>query len=165
MLKSFFNASSDLFNRAAGQFRSLRNLEAGSSAYSKAMFEAIKLCQQAIQKYPKDGDAHVLLANLYYLAAFDCFMSIGYPFFLARASAVMQAAKESRMYIKQRQIADKVFRGILEQLSSQNQIPDNEVLPLPNDLPQLRRDYYQKAIDSSFIVEMIAFYRENNIGG
>ncbi len=163
MLKSFFSASSDLFNQATEHYRRLRYLEMGSPEYSKSLFETIRLCQLAIQKYQKDGDAHVLLANAYDMAALDCIFSKGFPFFLARAVAVMQTAKDERMYIKQRGIADKVFSGTLEQLSSQEQYLGDDVLPLPNDKQLLRKDYYQKAIDPSNLVDMINLHDKCNI--
>ncbi len=98
--KLFGTPKNSPFNQATEYFQNLRYYESGSPQYVSTILEIIRLCQMAIQGNKNDGDAHVLLANVYVLAALDCTYTKGYPYFLARSAAVMQATRSRKMYIK-----------------------------------------------------------------
>ena len=150
MLKKLFSPlKNDPFNQANEHFHRLRYFESGSPQFENAIFEIIRLCQLAIQKDTHNGDAHVLLANAYLLAALNCAFSKGYPFFLARAAAVIQATRRERMYIKNKGIADKIYRGIYEQLSEQTPDWVEGVNRLTNDMNTLHVGFYANAINPS----------------
>jgi len=155
MLSKLFGSPKKFpFNQANEHFRNLRLYESGSPQYINAILEIIRLCQMAILSNKHDGDAHVLLANAYLLATCRCTYGKGYPYFLARAAAVIQATRAGSMYIKNREIADKIYRGIVEQLSTQ--MPDwvEGVQRLPKDMNQLQQGYYDAAISSSSLDEI-----------
>lgn len=152
--KLFGSLKNDKFNQATERFRNLRYYESGSPQYINTILEIISLCRKAIQSNKNDGDAHVLLANAYYLAALRCTFQKGYPYFLARAAATIQATRIGSMYIKNREIAEKMYGGVVQQLSTQ--MPDwvEGVERLPKDMNQLQTMYYDAAINSSSLDEM-----------
>ena len=152
--KLFGSPKNHPFNQATEHFRNLRYYENGSPQYVNAILEIIRLCRMAIQSNKNDGDAHVLLANAYFLAALGCTFQKGYPYFLARAAAAIQATRQGSMYIKERQIAEKMYGGVIEQLSTQ--MPDwvEGVEHLPKDMNQLQKLYYDAAVNSSSLDEM-----------
>jgi tetratricopeptide (TPR) repeat protein len=163
MLRKLFGSPKNFpFNQANEHFRNLRFYESGSPQYINAILEIIRLCQMAIQSNKHDGDAHVLLANAYLLATCRCTYRKGYPYFLARAAAVIQATRAGSMYIKNREISDKIYRGIVEQLSTQ--MPDwvEGVQRLPKDMNQLQQGYYDAAISSSSLDEMTTALTNDN---
>lgn len=149
MLKNLFGASKkNYFNQALEEYRKIGNHPGGGQEILNIMLEIIRLCQLAIQENKNDGDAHVLLANIYLLSAMNNSFSEGYSFFLARAAATIQAVKTRHMYIKNNQIADSVYKGIINQLT--DKIPDwvKKGNSLPNDMDKLEREYYAEAISS-----------------
>lgn len=152
--KLFGSPKNHPFNQATEYYRNLRNYESGSPQYVNAILEIIRLCRMAIQSNKNDGDAHVLLSNAYFLSALSCTFQKGYPYFLARAAATIQATRQGNMYIKERQIAEKMYNGVVEQLSTQ--MPDwvEGVERLPKDMKQLQQKYYESAIQSSSLDEM-----------
>lgn len=155
MLNKLFGSSKNHpFNQATEHYRSLRHYDNGSPQYINTILEIIRLCRIAIQSNKSDGDAHVLLANAYFLAALSCAFQKGYPYFLARSAAAIQATRRGTMYIKDRQIAEKMYNGVVEQLSTQ--IPDwvENMERLPKDMNQLQQLYYDAAVDSSSLDEM-----------
>jgi hypothetical protein len=157
MLNKFFGSlKNDPFNQANEHYQNLRNYKSGSPQYKNSILEIIRLSRMAILRNKDDGDAHVLLANAYFLAALNCGFQKGYPYFLARAAASIQATRIVRIYIKNRELADKVYNGIVEQLATQ--MPDwvEGVERLPEDVNQLYKSYYDAAIDSSTLEEMDA---------
>jgi tetratricopeptide (TPR) repeat protein len=165
MLSKLFGSPKNFpFNQANEHFRNLQFYEIGSAQYINAILEIIRLCQTAIQNNKHDGDAHVLLANAYLLATCRCTYGKGYPFFLARAAAVIQATRSGIMYIKNREIADKIYKGIVEQLSTQ--MPDwvEGVQRLPKDMTQLQQRYYNVAINSSSLDEIKTALTTDNAG-
>jgi len=152
--KLFGSMKNDRFNQAKEQFQNLRNYESGSSEYVSTILEVIRLCQMAIQGNKNDGDAHVLLANTYLLAALSCTFGKGYPYFLAKAAAVIQVFRTGSMYIKNRDNAEKVYGGIVEQLTTQ--MPDwvEGVQRLSKDMNELHQVYYSNAINPSSLIEI-----------
>lgn len=155
MFNSLFDPSENSpFNRATELFHNLRNYPSGSEVYVNTILEIIKLCQIAIQEVSFDGDAHVLLANVYLLAALNGGFTRSYPFFLAKAASVIEATKTSNMPITNREIADKIYKGIFEQLSTQ--MPDwvKNVQKLPKDMSQLQKKYYKGALTPSSLEEI-----------
>ena len=58
------------------------------------------------------------------------------------------------MPIRNREIADKIYKGIVEQLSTQ--MPDwvKNVQKLPKDMSQLQKQYYKDALNSSSLEEI-----------
>jgi len=152
--KLFGSPKNHPFNQATEHFRNLRYYESGSPQYVNTILEIIRLSQMAIQSNKHDGDAHVLLSNAYFLAALSCTFKKGYPYFLARAAATIQATRLGSMYIKNREIAEKMYGGVVKQLSTQ--MPDwvEGVERLPKDMNQLQKMYYDAAINSSSLDEM-----------
>ena len=152
--KLFGSIKNHPFNQALEHFQNLRFYEMGSPQYVNTILEIVRLCRMAIQIDRHDGDAHVLLANVYLLATLWCTLNKGHPYFLARAAATIQATRTGRMFIKNREIADKVYGGIVKELSTQ--MPDwvEGVEQLPGDMSQLQREYYDSAISSLSLDEI-----------
>ena len=155
MFNNLFDSSENSpFNQATELFHNLRNFPSGSADYLNTILEIIKLCQAAIQKVSFDGDAHVLLANVYLLAALNGVFTKSYPFFLAKAASVIEATKTGNMPIRNRENADKVYRGIVEQLSAQTPNWVKNVRQLPKDMSRLQKQYYKDALDPSTVEEI-----------
>lgn len=152
--KLFGSPKNHPYNQATGHFRNLRNYPSGSAEYLNAILEIIRLCQIAIQINKFDGDAHVLLANAYLLAALNSIFGKGYPFFLARAAAVIQATKSGSMYLKNRENRDKIYEGIVNQLSTEMPNWLEGVQHLPVDMNQLQKGYYGQAINPTGLDEI-----------
>ena len=131
MLNKFFgSAKNQPFNQALAHFRNINSYERGSPELASALFEIIRLCQIAIDESNKrDGDAHVLLANAYALAATG--FPESYSYFLPRALATIQATRAGSMYIKNRETADKVYTDIVKLLTEVGGIP-----PMTKDMLQ-----------------------------
>ena len=142
------------FNQATELFYTLRNYPSGSVMYVNTILEIIELCQRAIQEVSFDGVAHVLLATAYLLVALNGVFTKSYPFFLAKAASVIEATKTGNMPIRNREIADKIYRGIVEQLSTQ--MPDwvKNVQQLPKDMSRLHKKYYKDALNPSTLEEI-----------
>ncbi|MBI3169890.1 MAG: hypothetical protein HYZ22_15515 [Chloroflexi bacterium] len=150
------NSSEDsLFDQATEFFRSIRNYPVDSANYISAIIEVIKLCQKAIQEVGFDGDAHVLLANAYLLAALSGAFTKSYPFFLARAASVIEATKTDNMPIRNREIAEKIYRGVVDQLSIPLPSWVKDVQQLPKDMRRLHKQYYEDAINPLTLDEMM----------
>jgi hypothetical protein len=146
--KLFGSPKNHPFNQALEHFQKLPHYESGTAQYVNTILEIIRLCQIAIQNNKNDGDAHVLLANTYLLATLSSAFKKSYSFFLAKAASVIQTTRAGGgMYIKNRENADKVYQGIVSQLSTQ--IPDwvEGIELLPKDMNELQRSYYRSAID------------------
>lgn len=152
--KLFGSPKNHPYIQATEHYRNLRYFEMGSTQYVNEILEIIRLCRMAIQNNNNDGDANVLLANAYLLAALSCVLQDGYPYFLARAAATIQATREGGLYMKERQYADKLYNGVIEQLSSQ--MPDwyEGLKRLPKDMKLLNQKYYDSAINSSSLDEL-----------
>ena len=78
------------FNDALDIYSSLRRYPERSSQYRQQLRHVVSLCQEAIALNEKHGDAHVLLANSYFLMYIDGFPETGNPLPLHLASAVIQ---------------------------------------------------------------------------
>jgi hypothetical protein len=104
MFKYLFNIQNHPFNRAAKRFRQLRYLEQSGWEYWRTIIEIIKLCWEAIGLNKYDGDAHVMLANAYLLAAFGAFQEFkpeGYIHNMSCCAAIIYEWKTNpRMYSK-----------------------------------------------------------------
>ena len=143
--------TSEYYVQALRHYQNLRNYPNNSPQAVNTIYIIIKLCQLAISDNKFDGDAHVLLANGYLLAATLCVYGKGYSFFLARAAAVIQAVKTRNMQINERENADKIYKGVSTMLSAQDKFPEWALVePLPTNMDLLERAYYQRATDPSY---------------
>ena len=148
MLKYLFNIKNHPYNRAAKKFRQLRYLDQGNQECQLAIAEINKLCREALILNKYDGDAHVLLANVYLLAAFSDlqeFNSEGYVHNMSHCAAVIYEWKiYPRMYSKEKENGEKIYQRVINAL--EEPLPDWMNMGLPNDISKLHKDYYAKAI-------------------
>lgn len=147
MFKYLFNPQNHPFNRASKLFGQLRYLEQSGQEYWRTIIEIIKLCWEAIKINKYDGDAHVMLANAYLLAAFRAFQELkseGYVYYMSRCAAVIYEWKTNpRMYSKEKEQGEKIYREIINRLKGP--LPDWMDRDLPKDIRKLHNDFYMKA--------------------
>lgn len=129
------------YNRAVNQFRQLRRYSQDSPKYKKALFEVIRLTKEALRKNKRDGDAHVLLANAFYLAAFMDFTSDNVSRYLPLAAAVIFEWKSSPMYTKDKEIGNKIYYGTLDALRDWMDSTKPE-----KTIQELHSEYYQQSL-------------------
>jgi len=153
MLKALFgSAKDDPYNQALDHFRKIRNLSVSDAAYMSNLLAIIRLCQLAIRMRPADGDAHILLANAYLLAAFSDPFGELYAFALARAAAAIHQWNVVPMRSKEKAIGAKVLQGIQAQLAQER--PDWMGMSIPGDIARLHSDYYDDAVDPASLDQM-----------
>jgi hypothetical protein len=148
MFKNLFNIQNHPFNRAAKLFSQLRYLNQSGEEYWQTIVKIINLCCKAIKLNKNDGDAHIMLANVYLLAAFGAFQEFkpeGYIHNMSRCAAVIYEWKTNpRFYSKEKENGEKIYRQVIERL--EDPMPDWMNMKLPTDIRQLHKDYYIKAI-------------------
>ena len=133
------------YNKAADQYRKLRQFPQDSMEYEETLLNVIRLTKEALRKNKRDGDAHVLLANEYYLASLMDFPSDNYSRYLKFAAAVIFEWKSTPMYAKAKDIGEKVYYGVLEELN--REIPEWMGLNRPDGtMEELHSRYYQQAL-------------------
>ncbi|MCB0211522.1 MAG: tetratricopeptide repeat protein [Anaerolineae bacterium] len=153
MLKALFGlGKNDLFNQALNEFRKLHNLQDDNGSFIITAIEVIRLCQLAIHKSNSDGDAHVLMANAYYLAA----MTIpgeGHTYCLPRAAAVIYQWKTNRLYTKNLANGEKIYQSVLEAI--EHPIPGWATnMSFGDDMRGMHSRLYHEAINPDCIVEL-----------
>jgi hypothetical protein len=147
LLKYLFNPKIDPYNKAAKLFGQLRNLDDQGQEYWNILLEGVLLCCEAIKLNKYDGDAHVMLANFYLLAAFIAIPRHpeGYVFNISRCSALMYEWKHNkRMHSKFTEQGDKIYGEIVQRLKEPN--PEWLNIELTRDMSKLHEDFYKKAI-------------------
>ena len=133
------------YNKAVEHFGKLRIFSQDSPRYKETLLEVIRLTKEALRKNKRDGDAHVLLANVYYLAALMDFPSDNYSRYLPLAAAVIFEWKSTPMYTKSKEIGEKVYYGVLEAVN--RDIPEWMGIPKPEGtIEELHSQYYQQAL-------------------
>ena len=153
MLKALFgSAKDDPLQQAIDHFHKLRNFSPGDPAYNATLLMIVRLSQLTIQQRKADGDAHVLLANAYLLAAFSDPFGEAYPFALARAAAAIYHWKTVPMHTKEGEIGEKIFRGVENELAKDR--PSWMGPALPNDISQLHQTHYEKAKDPTAVEDL-----------
>lgn len=140
------------YNQAIEHFKKLRQLDSSDPAYSGTLLKVINRCQLAIHKRRAHGDAHVLLANAYLLAALSFPFGDAYPYALARCAAVIQHCMMDPMFIGEQKTGNKILNKVEEELKKGR--PSWAGESPPNDLAELHEAYYGKALDHSSIVEL-----------
>lgn len=133
------------YNKALDNFRMIRRHEPGSPPYEKALFNTIRYAKEALAKNKNDGDAHILLANAYYLACLLDFPSDNFSRYLPLAAAVIYEWANRPMYSKEKAIGEHVYSGIVEQLNKEH--PEWMGVSKPaGTIRELNQKYYQQAI-------------------
>jgi hypothetical protein len=102
----------DPFNEALAHYRQLHSMD-DPCAYREGLAEIVRLCQLGIQKQKGNGDAYVLLANAYLLAAGEVRPKDGshYEYFLSRACAVAFQWASGGFGRATRMLATKFYKG------------------------------------------------------
>ena len=132
-------------SKAVDHFRKLGRFSQDSPKYKETLLEVIRFAKEAIRKNKSDGDAHVLLANAYYLASLMDFPSDNYSRYLPLAAAVIFEWKSTPMYTKAKDIGDKVYYGVLEAIN--REIPEWMGIAKPEGtLKEIHLRYYQQAL-------------------
>lgn len=148
MFKKLFSPQNHPFNRAAKMFGQLRYLDQSNREYWQTLIEIIKLCWEAIKLNKYDGDAHVMLANVYLLAGFRAFQEFkpeGYIHNMSRCAAVIYEWKTNRsMYSKEKEQGEKIYREVTKLL--EEPMPDWMNINLTTDIRKLHKNFYLKAI-------------------
>lgn len=133
------------YNKATKHYGKLRNYSKDSPKYKETLLKVIRFTKEAIKKNKYDGDAHVLLANAYYLASLMDFPSDNYSRYLPLAAAIIFEWKSTPMYTKAKDIGEKVYQGILEDLNRET--PEWMVGVKPEGtIEELHSRYYQQAL-------------------
>ncbi len=135
----------DPFNEATAHYRNLQYVLDDPVQMGTELHEIVRFCQLAIQKQKFHGDAHVLLANAFFLAAtpFD----EGYKYCFPRSVAVIYEWKTNkRMYTRNREIGEHVYQGIMERLKTPlpDWLADKVLIGNPDEM---HKDYYSDAIN------------------
>ena len=136
MFKAFRDSlKENPYNQAITHFQKLGHLDPDSPAYSTALLKVATRCQLAIQQQPEHGDAHVLLANAYLLAALSFPYGDVYPYALVRSAAVIQHCMTVPMRISEQQNASRVFHRVEDELAAERpswagEIPPNDMVLL-----------------------------------
>ncbi|MCB0174216.1 MAG: tetratricopeptide repeat protein [Anaerolineae bacterium] len=153
MLKTLFGlGKNDLFNQALSEFRKLHNLRDDTERFIITVLEVIRLCQLAIQKSKSDGDAHVLLANAYYLAALTI-LGEGYAYCLPRAAAVIYQWKTNRLYTKNLANGEKIYQNVLEAI--EHPMPGwTTNMSFEDNIKDMHSRLYHEAINPDSTVEL-----------
>lgn len=124
-----------LFNEATDHYRKLRYLFDHKRRFAQELAEIVRLCQMAIDKEPRLGDAYVLLANALSLAAFEWRFKDDetYEFLISRAAGVIhlwatEPIKEFPLTKPEtKQIALQLWNGIAERISELKKQPFRSV--------------------------------------
>jgi tetratricopeptide (TPR) repeat protein len=122
-----------LFNEATDHYRKLRYLFDDRKRFAQELAEIVRLCQMAIDKEPRLGDAYVLLANALSLAAFEWRVKDyeTYEFLISRAAGVIHlwATEPIKDFplTKNKQIALQLWDGIAERISELKKQPMQSV--------------------------------------
>lgn len=118
-----------LFNEATDHYRKLRYLFDDRRRFAQEVAEIVRLCQIAIDKNPRLGDAYVLLANALSLAALKWRFKDDdtYEFLISRAAGVIhlwatEPIKEFPL-TKNKEIALQLWTGIAERISELKKQP------------------------------------------
>jgi len=121
-------ARGDPFNEAADHYQKLRYLMGQPDQYKRELLEIIRLCQMAIAKNPRNGDAFVLLANALVLAAGDLrfINEEAYDYFLTRAGAVMQHWISSGIYTRNRKLGLQLLQSIKDEIGKAKALTSTE---------------------------------------
>lgn len=110
------------FNDALGIYQSFRQFPEHSVRYRHELSRVVSLCQEAIALNERHGDAHVLLANTYYLMYVDGFPAPGDPLPLQLAASVIQhwADEPMRQYpwTKNRDNGESIHATVARALSA-----------------------------------------------
>ncbi|HAL60951.1 MAG TPA: hypothetical protein DCP08_00905 [Chloroflexi bacterium] len=118
-----------LFNEATDHYRKLRYLFDDRRRFAQELAEIVRLCQIAIDKNPRLGDAYVLLANALSLAALKWRFKDDdtYEFLISRAAGVIHlwATEPIKEYplAQNKEIALQLWSGIAERISELKKQP------------------------------------------
>lgn len=122
-----------LFNEATDHYRKLRYLFDDRRRFAQEVAEIVRLCQIAIDKNPRLGDAYVLLANALSLAALKWRFKNDdtYEFLISRAAGVIhfwatEPIKEFPL-TKNKEIALQLWPGIAERISELKKQPSQSI--------------------------------------
>ena len=85
------------YNKALDLYRKLRQYPVKSSNYRNELLRIISLCQKAIENNDRNGDAHVLLSNTYFLMHIDLFSETTISLPLKLAASVIQQWNDEPM--------------------------------------------------------------------
>ena len=133
------------YNKAVNYFMKLRWSTPGTLMYKENLYNVIWFSKEALRKNERDGDAHVLLANAYYLASLmDRTSSDNYVRYFPFAVAVIYEWKSKPMYTKAKENGEKVYCGILEEMKRYNS--EHPEIPEGSLLAKLHQLYYQQAL-------------------
>jgi hypothetical protein len=140
------------YNQAIDHFQKLRQLDPSGPAYSATLLKVISRCQLAIQKRRAHGDAHVLLANAYLMAALSFPYGDVYQYALVRCAAVIQHCMIDPMFIGEQEIGSKILNKVEDELEKGR--PSWAGESPPNDIAELHEAYYGKALNYSSVEEL-----------
>jgi hypothetical protein len=135
----------DAFNKALDEYMKIRDTDPDSPEYYQHIVNVIKFSKEAISKNKNDGDAHVLLANGYLLAALDNFPGEKYTRYMPLAIAVIHEWKTRDMYTKNMDQGNYVYRGIVDRFMEKHPSWMGVEL-LSNSIEDIHRDYYMDAV-------------------
>ena len=135
----------DPYNKALQHYRKLRRYPLDSAKYEKALLNVIRLCKESLRKNKRDGDAHVLLANAYFLASKLDFPSDNYSRYLPLAAAIIFEWKSTPMYTKSKENGEIIYKGVNDDLD--REFPDwYGVIKPEGTLEDMHSRYYKQAL-------------------
>lgn len=150
-------SSNDYFNEADVHYKRLPPVLADSKQLRRELVEIIRLCQLAIEKDSRNGDAYVMLAAAYHMLALDGGLDSGiYAYCQPRAGAVIHRWKTAPMYTKNQSIGQKVY----------NDISTHTAQRYPNlvgwKMAMLHDQQFFGAVNSKGFAELEALLREQD---
>lgn len=138
--------ASETYNAAVSKFMHPHLLkDANPEKYKSTLLEIISLCQESIGNNPKDGDAHIILANCLYLCSLPPLPGNYYTYFLPLAGAVIFHWRQQGLHSEEKQNGEILFDSIREAINAPGEYW-GEAKNLPTkDLSTLHERFYLTA--------------------
>ncbi len=151
MLKALFqNRDNHPYNKAVNLWQTTKRLHnKNTGEFESGIIEVINYCKAAIKQNKNDGDAHVLLANAYYISTLPPFPPTNYPMFFPFAVAVIQEWEYRNLWTKNRDNGIQLYRIIFNALQNPIDYWTLKNAPIKKDMESLQLEFYSQAIGSS----------------
>lgn len=133
------------YDKALDYYMRLRNFQPNSKQHFEILLNVIKHAKIAISRNNRSGDAHILLANAYYLAALSNFPGDNYSRYLPLAAAVIYHWRVNKLPSNESANGERIFLGVSEGLEMD--IPEwMNVALSEREMSKLHEQYYDQAI-------------------
>jgi hypothetical protein len=144
------------FNYALEIYQTLRAYPVRTLEYHEALLDIISSCQQAISVNDRHGDAHVLLANTFFLLHIDVFpgTSLSYPLIYAASIIQHWSDEPMRQYPWTKNIDNG--RRIYDMVSNGLTMTDSiQKYRYEEAMRQYQEEFYKIALSKLFLEDLI----------